>query len=71
MMTRGPNPPPAVEGEPAGPPVGQCRAVARRFGHSGGLLIGSSSEIVPCTPVENILAFYDTCRTCGTFPLRV
>jgi len=43
----------------------------RDAGHGGGLLIGSSSEIVPCTPVENILAFYETCRTCGTYPLEV
>ena len=43
----------------------------RDAGHGGGLLIGSSSEIVPCTPVENILAFYDTCRESGTYPLAV
>ncbi len=43
----------------------------RDAGHGGGLLIGSSSEIVPSTPVENILAFYETCRTWGQYPLRV
>lgn len=37
----------------------------------GGHFIGSSSEIVPSTPVDNILAFYETCRTWGTYPLRV
>lgn len=36
----------------------------------GGHFIGSSSEIVPATPVENILAFYDTCHTSGTYPIR-
>lgn len=43
----------------------------RDAGHGGGLLIGSSSEIVPSTPVENILAFYETCRTHGTYPLQL
>lgn len=37
----------------------------------GGHFIGSSSEIVPSTPVENILAFYETCRTSGRYPIRV
>ncbi len=37
----------------------------------GGHFIGSSSEIVPATPVENILAFYDACHTWGTYPLVV
>jgi len=37
----------------------------------GGHFIGSSSEIVPSTPVANILAFYETCRMWGTYPLKV
>ena len=51
--------------------VAATKTCLREAGHGGGLLIGSSSEIVPCTPVENILTFYDTCRTWGTYPLRV
>lgn len=43
----------------------------RDAGHGGGLLIGSSSEIVPSTPVENIIAFYDACRTYGRYPLKI
>ena len=43
----------------------------RDAGHGGGLIIGSSSEIVPSTPVENIVAFYETCREWGRYPLRV
>lgn len=39
-------------------------------GRGGGLFIGSSSEIVPVTPVENIHAFYDACREFGQYPLR-
>ena len=46
----------------------QCLNAA---GHGGGLFIGSSSEIVPSTPVENILAFYEACRTWGTYPLKI
>ena len=47
------------------------KEVLRLAGQGGGLFIGSSSEIVPSTPVENILAFYETCRTAGRYPLRV
>jgi uroporphyrinogen decarboxylase len=47
------------------------KQLLRDAGHGGGLFIGSSSEIVPATPVENILAFYDACREYGTYPLTV
>ena len=48
--------------------VKQC---LRDAGHGGGLLIGSSSEIIPCTPVENVIAFYEACREWGKYPLAV
>lgn len=51
--------------------VGATKQCLRDAGHGGGLFIGSSSEIVPSTPVENILAFYETCRTWGTYPMKV
>lgn len=35
----------------------------------GGHFIGSSSEIVPATPVENIFAFYEACREYGRYPI--
>ncbi|MCX8052861.1 MAG: hypothetical protein N3B12_03565 [Armatimonadetes bacterium] len=47
------------------------REVLRIAAPGGGFFIGSSSEIVPSTPVENILAFYETCRTDGRYPLNV
>ncbi|MCS7224852.1 MAG: hypothetical protein NZ959_09900 [Armatimonadetes bacterium] len=34
----------------------------------GGFFIGSSSEITPATPLENVLAFYEACRTLGRYP---
>jgi hypothetical protein len=37
----------------------------------GGHFIGSSSEIVPSTPVENILALYETVREFGKYPIEV
>lgn len=37
----------------------------------GGHFIGSSSEITPATPVENILAFYQTCHEAGKYPIRL
>jgi uroporphyrinogen decarboxylase len=43
----------------------------RQASPGGGHFIGSSSEIVPCTPVENILAFYDACHRYGTYPISI
>jgi uroporphyrinogen decarboxylase len=43
----------------------------RRASPGGGHFIGSSSEIVPSTPVENVLAFYQACHQFGTYPIRV
>jgi len=37
----------------------------------GGHFIGSSSEITPSTPVENILAFYRTVHEYGRYPIRI
>jgi uroporphyrinogen decarboxylase len=37
----------------------------------GGHFIGSSSEIVPSTPLENVLAFYDACRKYGSYPIKL
>lgn len=37
----------------------------------GGHLIGSSSEIIASTPVENILAFYRTVHEYGRYPIRL
>ncbi len=55
--------------------VSQVREGTKRLlrdaGHGGGLFIGSSSEIVPATPVENIFAFYETCHEFGRYPLEV
>ena len=42
-----------------------------RGARGGGHFIGSSSEIVPATPLENVLAFFDACRTYGRYPLQV
>ncbi|MDW8321170.1 MAG: uroporphyrinogen decarboxylase family protein [Armatimonadota bacterium] len=35
----------------------------------GGFFIGSSSEINPATPLENVLAFYEACREYGRYPV--
>lgn len=47
------------------------RQCIRDASPGGGHFIGSSSEIVPSTPVENILALYETVREWGTYPIRV
>ncbi len=48
--------------------VKQC---LREAAPGGGHFIGSSSEIVPATPLANILTFYDACREFGRYPIRV
>jgi hypothetical protein len=37
----------------------------------GGFFIGSSSEIVPSTPLENVLAFYEATREFGKYPINL
>ncbi|HOX37048.1 MAG TPA: uroporphyrinogen decarboxylase family protein [Candidatus Brocadiia bacterium] len=37
----------------------------------GGHFIGSSSEITPATPLENVLTFYDACRQYGKYPINL
>ncbi len=43
----------------------------RQASKGGGHFIGSSSEIVPSTPVENIIAFYQTAREFGKYPISI
>ncbi len=50
--------------------VEATRACLRAAAPGGGHFIGSSSEITPATPLENVLAFYETCRTDGRYPIR-
>ncbi len=49
----------------------EVRQVLRDGGQDGGLFIGSSSEIVPATPLRNIHALYDACRELGRYPLNL
>jgi uroporphyrinogen decarboxylase len=47
----------------------EVRQVLHDGGRGGGMFIGSSSEIVPATPLRNIHAFYDACKELGRYPL--
>jgi len=47
------------------------KACVRAASKGGGHFIGSSSEIVPATPLENVLAFYEACHEFGRYPIRV
>jgi hypothetical protein len=51
--------------------VAGTKQLLRDAGQGGGLFIGSSSEIVPATPVENIMAFYGACQEYGRYPLSL
>jgi uroporphyrinogen-III decarboxylase len=50
--------------------VEATREVLRVAGPGGGLFIGSSSEVTPSTPLENVLALYRTVHEEGRYPLR-
>ena len=39
-------------------------------GRGGGLIISPAHNIQPEVPIENILAFYETAKTAGRYPLR-
>ena len=49
----------------------EVKKILREGADGGGMFIGSSSEIVPATPLENIYAFYDACKEFGRYPLGV
>lgn len=49
----------------------EVRNAMRFAAPGGGLFIGSSSEIVPATPLENVLVFYEACKTYGCYPIEV
>jgi uroporphyrinogen decarboxylase len=39
-------------------------------GKGGGLIIAPAHNLQPEVPLENILAFYETAKTCGRYPLQ-
>jgi uroporphyrinogen decarboxylase len=41
----------------------------RTVGKDGGLIISPAHNLQPDVPLENILAFYETAKTCGCYPL--
>lgn len=48
----------------------EVKKILAEGARGGGMFIGSSSEIVPATPLENIHAFYDACKEFGRYPLE-
>lgn len=47
------------------------RECIRAASQGGGHFIGSSGEVTPVVPLENVLAFYDACREFGRYPIQV
>jgi uroporphyrinogen-III decarboxylase len=45
--------------------------LVERLGPSGGILIGSSSEVHDLVPAENALRMYETVRRYGSYPINV
>ncbi len=41
----------------------------RIFGPGGGYIFNTIHNVQPQTPVENLLAMYETVRNCGRYPL--
>jgi uroporphyrinogen decarboxylase len=42
----------------------------RTVGKGGGLIIAPAHNIQPEVPLRNILAFYETAKTYGRYPIR-
>ena len=55
--------------------VEEVREAVRECGRAasagGGHFIGSSSEITPSTPLENVFAFYEACHEFGRYPISI
>ena len=50
--------------------VSEVKLRLRNMGKGGGMILGPSHAVQPETPLENILAFYETAKTAGRYPLR-
>jgi len=50
--------------------VNEVKLRLRTVGKGGGLILSPSHAIQPEVPLENILAFYETAKTHGQYPLR-
>ncbi len=50
--------------------VNAVKDCLRAAAPGGGHFIGSSSEVVPATPLENVLTFYEACREFGRYPIH-
>lgn len=47
----------------------EVRQVLQDGARGGGMFIGSSSEVVPATPLRNIHALYEACKELGRYPI--
>jgi uroporphyrinogen decarboxylase len=50
--------------------VEETKRLIGKASHGGGHFLGSSSEITPSTPLQNILAFYGAAHRFGRYPIR-
>lgn len=48
----------------------QVAARIRTFGPGGGYVFNTIHNVQPLTPIENLLAMYETVRKCGRYPLN-
>ena len=51
--------------------INATKECIRQASIGGGHFIGSSSEIVPSTPLENVLTFYNACHKYGKYPINL
>jgi len=47
----------------------EVRDRLRAFGPGGGFVFNTSHNVQPLTPVENVLAMYETVREYGGYPI--
>jgi uroporphyrinogen decarboxylase len=50
--------------------VNEVKLRLQKVGEGGGMILAPAHAIQPETPLENVLAFYETAKTYGRYPLR-
>jgi uroporphyrinogen decarboxylase len=51
--------------------ISETKLRLKTVGPGGGLLLGPSHNVQPQVPVENIMAFYDTVKIFGSYPIQL
>jgi len=51
--------------------INETKLRLRTVAPGGGLILGPAHNVQPQVPIENIMAFYDTAKRFGTYPINI